>query len=852
MTENTREVIPATPITPLPVPPVGMPRVPVTLFNVWTWNSPVIPQFYWNVYSAEQRIKEICKQIGKIQAYLDYSAAKINEANVDMMEQINKINADISKQLSDLTNKLTSEVTRLEGLITAEAKAREAADTALQAGLDAEKQARTAADAKLTADLKAETKAREDADEQLHTELSAETTARTHADDQLHQEISTETQARETADTAINAALTKETADRKAADDALSKRIDSADAASTKLTADLAKETKAREAGDAGLQSKIETETSAREAADSALQSKITAETTARGEAISTLTTRVATEESKREAEDGKLGARIDSTNAAVQNNASAIVTETKAREAADTAINAALATKLVRGDLRSSGKITLTPGEGNTVTIGDSFEADFEALQTSIAGLQAALTSETNERRHDDAQLQTAVNARLERGKLLAGDGITVVNDPDQSTVTVSANVTEGKLSAVEAKATKAQETADAAKTAAQGAQGTADAAKSAAAEAKQVADSKLASVSVGAGLTGNGATVNPVKLAAATTSALGGVKVGSGLTVTADGTLSATAQGGTSGLAEVAHDSSLKGSGTSGSPLGVVAAPRGALTAGEQGLTVNAGSGLSISESNQLTTEVTQAKLTAVEGKAEAATQAATQAGSKAEEAKAAATQATSKAQAAEEKATAAQGAATQASSKAQAAETKAEEAKAAAEGKLATVTVNDPITGTGTSTSPLGLNLGSGLTVSSGRLITTAHAKGVAVVRCSLGSQAFSLAKGASHSVSLTFTGQQGKVLVSGFSSRCWATAVVPGLAISANEHVEDVFVNVDCTGSGASADGFYTISSLRLTFFSAREEEAPVRIDKAIFTLYFTDREVDATYQDIPQR
>lgn len=610
MTEDTstREVIPATPITPLPVPPVGMPRVPVTLFNVWTWNSPVIPQFYWNVYSAEQRIKEICKQIGKIEAYLDYASSKINEAHVDMAEQINKIYAEVSKQLGDLTSKLTSEVTRLEGLIAAEAKAREDADAALQAGLDAEKQARAAADAKLTTDLQAETAAREDADEQLHTEISAETTARTHADDALHAEIS--------------------------------------------------------------------------------------AEATARGEAISTLTTRVAAEESTRQAEDAKLAARIDSTNANVQNNASAIVTETKAREAADAAINAALATKLVRDDLRSSGKITLTPGEGNTITIGDSFEADFSALQNAISGLQAALQSETSERRHDDEQLQVAVDARLERGKLLAGEGITVVNDPDQSTVTVSAKVTEGKLDAIEGKADAAQAAAD---------------------KAQQTADSKLAAVSVGAGLTGDGTTGNPVTLAAATTSTIGGIKVGEGLTVTEDGTLSATNQGGgASGLAEVAHDSSLKGNGTSENPLGVAVAPQGALTAGEQGLTVNAGEGLSISEGNELEAEVTQAELDAVSGKADAAQAAATQAGSKADAATEAANAASSKAQAATEAATAAgtkaeaaQAAATQASSKAEAAKTAAEEAKAAAEGKLSTVAVSGPLTGDGTTGRPLGVS-------------------------------------------------------------------------------------------------------------------------------------------------
>ena len=596
MTDNTNNEVPEiSEITPLPTPPVGMPRVPITLFNVWTWSTPVIPQFYWNVYSAEQRIKQICKEIGRIEAYLDYAATTANEAHLDMANKINEVEQKLSKQIADLTIRLTTEVNRLDALISAETAAREAGDEKLEAEIVKETTERKTADAKLTADLEKEVQDRQDADETLHTEISAETTARTHADDVLHSEIS--------------------------------------------------------------------------------------AEVTARGEAISALTTRVATEESTRQAEDAKLAARIDATNSNVQNNANAIITETEAREAADSAINEALATKLVRDDLRSSGKITLTPGEGNTLTIGDSFEADFDALQSAIAGLQASLASETDERRNDDNELWQAVNQRLERGNLLAGDGIEVYNDPDQSTVTVSAKVTETELSAVEAKADEAKETADQA--------------KAAAAEAKATAEGKLSTVSVGDGLTGEGTWWDPVTLTIATSDLIGGVKVGEGLTVGVDGTLSATGQGG-SGLTEVAHDSSLKGTGASDSPLGVVAAPQGALTAGEQGLAVNAGEGLSISD-NRLVAEVTQAELDAVNGKAEAAQAAATEAGSKAQAATEAATQAGSKAEAAST-------AASEAGSKAEAAQSAAEAAQAAAEGKLSTVAVSGPLTGDGTAGSPL----------------------------------------------------------------------------------------------------------------------------------------------------
>lgn len=554
MTDNTNNEVPEiSEITPLPTPPVGMPRVPITLFNVWTWSTPVIPSFYWNVYSAEQRIKQICKEIGRIEAYLDYAATTANEAHLDMINHINEVEQKLSKQIADLTVRLTTEVNRLDALISAETAAREAGDEKLEAEIVKETTERKAADAKLTADLETEVQDRQDADEGLHSEISTETTARIHADDVLHSEISAETAAREEADTAAAASITQEVADRKAADDALGKRIDAADA------------------------------------------------------------------------EDAKL--------------------------------EAGLATKLERNDLKASGKITLTPGEGNMVTIGDTFEADFDALQNAITGLQASLASETDERRADDSKLWAAVNNRIERGKILAGEGISVVNDPDSTTVTISATGS-ADIDEIRAKAEAAKTTADAAKTAAEAAQRT--------------ADGKLSTVSVGRGLTGEGTLLNPVELREADAAHLGGVRVGAGLYTDEEDRLSV----------DLSHDYTLHGSGRPRNPLGVVAAPQGALTAGEQGLAVNAGEGLSIS-GGKLVAEVTQAKLDAVDSKATTAASTASEAKSTAE---------------------AAQATATSAESKAEAASTAATEAKNAVNSKLSSVAHGETLTGDGTASSPL----------------------------------------------------------------------------------------------------------------------------------------------------
>ena len=66
----------------------------------------------------------------------------------------------------------------------------------------------------------------------------------------------------------------------------------------------------------------------------------------------------------------------------------------------------------------------------------------------------------------------------------------------------------------------------------------------------------------------TGNGNIDNPLTLVPASTTLLGGIKVGSNLSVTSDGTLN----GEQPGISSVSHDSTLTGDGTSASPLSAV----------------------------------------------------------------------------------------------------------------------------------------------------------------------------------------------------------------------------------------------------------------------------------------
>lgn len=259
--------------TPLPPAPVGVPPFPITPFAVWTWSSPVIPEFYWNIYSAEQRIKSICKEIGKIEAYLNYLVNKTNENIIE----IHRLITELTERVAALEKHVEEEVARLDALIAQ-----------LRADLEQEIHDREQGDANLDRRITQEIHDRQDADQVLHTEISTETQDRIHADDQLHEEISH----------------------------------------------------------------------------------------------------------------------------------------------------------RLLPTDVQAGAEIEITRPDpnSNTIVIASTVAHSISELASTVSGLQAALTAETEERRADDQSLWNAVNERIERGKILAGSGIKVENDPDSSTVTISA----------------------------------------------------------------------------------------------------------------------------------------------------------------------------------------------------------------------------------------------------------------------------------------------------------------------------------------------------------------------------------------------------------------------------
>ena len=70
--------------------PLGtyLPTLKFPIYSGWTQYSPVIPKLYWDVYSAEQRMKLLCKNFDKVEHYLDYIAKMMNDWNIEFTEEM--------------------------------------------------------------------------------------------------------------------------------------------------------------------------------------------------------------------------------------------------------------------------------------------------------------------------------------------------------------------------------------------------------------------------------------------------------------------------------------------------------------------------------------------------------------------------------------------------------------------------------------------------------------------------------------------------------------------------------------------------------------------------------------------
>lgn len=425
--------VPDTPSNPTqPVfPPVDATKAvpPITPFPAWTWTTPVIPQFYWNVYSAEQRIRQICVEIGRIQAYLGYMAANANAAHWYLDNRFTETETRLTQRIDKLEAELTEEVTRLDKLIADEQAAREAADTALGKRIDG-----------VTPKAGRFIELTPGTDGTLIDNTMLDGVAGhglTGTDDT---DAKTRTYAVDTDIIATKASVDTERVERKQADATLQNNLDNE--TKTRSNADLAlgtrisEETSARTQADATLTNSLNTEIQARRDADTSLGERIDAETTARRQADTTLQSNIDTEASNRQTADNLLTAQVNARVKAVN-----------VKAADDSHINV---------NVTSSA----TDPDKTTVTIGDSFTPAFDDVNARItkeitdrtaadSALQRSIDAEIDERRHDDEVQNEQINNRLKLGAVLAGAGITVTNDPDKTTATIAAEVTQSKLDA-------------------------------------------------------------------------------------------------------------------------------------------------------------------------------------------------------------------------------------------------------------------------------------------------------------------------------------------------------------------------------------------------------------------
>lgn len=75
---------------------------PIVPYANYTQFTPALPEFYWDVYSSEQRIKEMCCEIQKMRKYTEYLAKYISEMEEDVDDKLQETLENVNLQISQL------------------------------------------------------------------------------------------------------------------------------------------------------------------------------------------------------------------------------------------------------------------------------------------------------------------------------------------------------------------------------------------------------------------------------------------------------------------------------------------------------------------------------------------------------------------------------------------------------------------------------------------------------------------------------------------------------------------------------------------------------------------------------
>lgn len=75
-------------------------------YSAFTAGTPALPAFYWDVYSSEQRIKELCKELKKLAEYGTYLAETIDEIQAITPDEFKAYQQEVRETVANLRKEI--------------------------------------------------------------------------------------------------------------------------------------------------------------------------------------------------------------------------------------------------------------------------------------------------------------------------------------------------------------------------------------------------------------------------------------------------------------------------------------------------------------------------------------------------------------------------------------------------------------------------------------------------------------------------------------------------------------------------------------------------------------------------
>lgn len=88
-------------------------------FSAFVQSPPVIPNFYYDVYSQEQRIKAICQNFARLVAYVEEGFSEVHDVDDEVQAQLNAFRITMEQSLNDLRDELVKLIASATGSFTA-------------------------------------------------------------------------------------------------------------------------------------------------------------------------------------------------------------------------------------------------------------------------------------------------------------------------------------------------------------------------------------------------------------------------------------------------------------------------------------------------------------------------------------------------------------------------------------------------------------------------------------------------------------------------------------------------------------------------------------------------------------